>query len=133
MPTRNAKISGFGDVWMFDRERVVAADKAEYKDFQRAYGRSMLHDVDGSLREWSYGPGFPSKQRRRDRKNTRGISQTPYRVLESAIEKWEGREDFDVAKQVVIVSNNADPVGHYVLHCVKQSKRRINPSINANE
>lgn len=54
MPTRNAKNFCFcTDVWMFDRERVVAADKAEYSDFQRAYGRRMVHDVHRVVAQWS--------------------------------------------------------------------------------
>ena len=54
MRTIRPKISKRADDGrMFDRERVVAADKAEYKDFQRASGRRMLHDVARGVEEWS--------------------------------------------------------------------------------
>lgn len=84
---------------MFDRERVVAADKAEYEDVQRAYGRRMLHDVVRSLVQWSEARSSLRSSAEGDR-GTRGDLCRRHRVLKTAIETGgEGRESFDATKQ----------------------------------
>ena len=55
-----AKISRFcTDVWMFDRERVVAADKAEYKDFNVPMEEGCCMMVDRSLAQCGVRPEVP--------------------------------------------------------------------------
>ena len=153
MPTRNAKISGFGDVWMFDRERVVAADKAEYKDFQRAYGRRMLHDEPRVAAQWSEGRTSSFGPRRRDRA-TRGCCRRHGLTLEllhahahpcaRACHSRRGLENprpgrrrcHDPASVKPARAQPRLPVPaseSCVLHCVNQSNPRIYPPVHNSE